>query len=115
VYPTPSQEQIRTLHHSCHGRAQLREAESVAQELLGGSTELNTTIAVNHSLGKLFQLTAANRIPQRNAALLAYIGQLLLQSIGSVKQEFMCGHIVEAWNGQVQHALQVLNDSADIG
>jgi hypothetical protein len=89
---------------------QIREAESVAQELLGNSTELNTTLAVNHTLGKLFELTAANRIPQRNAALLAYIGQLLLTSISSVKEEIIRGENDEAWENQIRNALEVLRN-----
>lgn len=89
---------------------QLREAESVSRELLGGSTDLNTALAVNHTLGKLFELTAANRIPQRNAALLAYIGQLLLTSIDSVKDEIIRAENDEAWENEIRNTLELLRN-----
>lgn len=93
--------------HATEAR-QLREAESIAQELFGNTTELNTTVAINHTLGKLFELTAANRIPQRRAALLAYIGQLLLHSIGSVKEEIIRGEGGDSWEAQIRNALEIL-------
>ena len=87
---------------------QLREAESVARELLGDTTELNTATSLNHVLGKLFALIAANRIPERNAAVLAYIGQLLLYSIDNVRDEIRKGEGDEAWEGAVRNALEAL-------
>jgi hypothetical protein len=72
-------------------------------------TELNTTTAVNHALGKLFSLVAENRIPARNAAVLAYIGQLLLNSIAEVRGEVYAvdGRVAEM--ELVKTALDILN------
>src|SRR5205807_8200777 len=63
------------------------DAETLAAELLGSFKDFKTTTAVNHALGKLFALLAKNLIPVRNAAVLAYIGQLLLHSLSGVKNE----------------------------
>jgi hypothetical protein len=97
--------------HATEAR-QLREAESIAQELVGSSIDFTTTIAVNHTLGKLFKLTAANRIPQRHAALLAYIGQLLLNSTDNVKDEIQRVAGEKGWEGTVRQAIEVLNATA---
>jgi len=68
------------------------DPKRVAAELLGPFQDLRTGNAVNHALASLFLLVAQNRIPPRNAAILAYIGQLLLQSLGRVHTE-----ISDAW------------------
>ena len=82
------------------------DAERVAAELLGSFENFKTTTAVNHVLGKLFALLAKNRIPVRNAAVLAYIGQLLLHSLPAVKNEIMRGYGPEAWQQIIRRALQ---------
>lgn len=87
---------------------QLREAEEVARELLGATPDLNTTVAVNHVLAKLFKLIAANRIPPRNAALLAYVDQLLLSSLDNVRYEMKRVEGDEFWDGTVSRALELL-------
>lgn len=85
------------------------DPKRVAAELLGPFQDLRTGNAVNHALGSLFLLVAQNRIPPRNAAILAYIGQLLLQSLGRVHTE-----ISDAWGyKRWDHALrQVLWDAS---
>ncbi len=85
---------------------QLRDAERVANELLGSFDDFKTATAVNHALGKLFALLAKNRIPTRNAAVLAYISQLLLQSLPSVKKEVLLGRGSDAWEQAVCRALR---------
>jgi len=66
---------------------QLVELDSIGEELGSLSGEFTTVSDVNHVIGKLFKLVAANRIPARNAHLLAYLAQLLLQSQKEVKHE----------------------------
>ncbi len=83
--------------HFQRQQQQLRDAQAVAAELLGAHEEFKTATAVNHALGKLFALAAKNRIPVRNAAVLAYIGQLLLNSLASVQREITSGGGFDDW------------------
>ena len=82
------------------------DAETLAAELLGSFKDFKTTTAVNHALGKLFALLAKNLIPARNAAVLAYIGQLLLHSLSGVKNETMRSRGPDAWLQIIRRALQ---------
>jgi hypothetical protein len=66
---------------------QIRDGEAVAEYLFERTPELKTAAAINHVLGKLFELIAINYIPVRRGALLAYIGSLLLNSVGPAKGE----------------------------
>lgn len=94
-----------------HQEQQYINADRVAEELLAGVEDFQTTLAVNEALGRLFQLTAQNRIPVRNAAVLAYIGQLLLQSVGDVRHEITC---VKGEPGKMEimrAAINILNES----
>lgn len=42
-------------------------------------------------MGKLFALVAKNQIPTRTAAILAYIGQVLLSSLALMREETLRG------------------------
>lgn len=69
-------------------RQALLDADSdVSADLLGTVEDFRTAAAVNHTLGKLLLLLARNRISPRRGAVLAYTCQLLLQSLGGVKEE----------------------------
>jgi hypothetical protein len=81
---------------------QLLDAGRVAAELASLSGEFKTANDVNHALGKLFAVVAANRMPARSAAVLAYIGQLLLQSLPRVKSEYERGNGMAAWDQLVR-------------
>jgi hypothetical protein len=70
-----------------HGGQQLLEPDRIGSELASLSGEFTTATDINHVVGKLFKLVAANRIPRRNAELLAYLAQLLLFSQKDVKHE----------------------------
>ncbi len=59
----------------------------ISSALLGPIEDFRTAASINHALGKLFILLAGNRIAPRQAAVLAYICQLLLQSLSEVKNE----------------------------
>jgi hypothetical protein len=56
-----------------------------------------TATDVNHILGKLYTVVAQNRVSSRNAATLAYIGQLLLTSVGGIKSEFKFSYKFDQW------------------
>lgn len=84
---------------------QLLESDRVGADLATLSGEFKTGSDVNHALGKLFAVLAQNRIPARNAAVLAYIGQLLLQSLSTVKHEIQSKQGHSAWEQTVSRAL----------
>ncbi len=65
---------------------------NLANELLGPVEHFQTSASINHALGRLVILQARNRIPPRNAAVLAYTFQLLLQSLPETKSE-----VRDAW------------------
>jgi hypothetical protein len=64
-----------------------------AKELLGPLDDFHTAAGINHALGRLFVLLAANRLPARNAGTLAYVCQLMLQSLPGVKDE--CSDVLD--------------------
>jgi hypothetical protein len=66
---------------------QLIDADQLGQELATFTGEFRTSTDLNRALGNLFKAVAHNRIPPRNAAVLAYIGQLLQQNISDVQYE----------------------------
>lgn len=74
-----------------HLEAQQRRLRSEparhAQDLLDGVTDLRSATAVNHVLGNLTTLLIDNRIDYRKAAVLAYLCQLLLQTVSMAKRE----------------------------
>ena len=57
------------------------EAAAIASELFGPESNFADATVVNQVLGKLFTLVAQGRIPVSTAALLAQIGQLLIQGL----------------------------------
>jgi hypothetical protein len=72
-----------------HDEMQLLESQRVGAELSASLTgQFMTATDINFVLGKLFTAIAQNRIPPRNAAILAYLGQLMLHSLHHVKKEY---------------------------
>jgi hypothetical protein len=53
----------------------------VTQQILGPVKEFHSAFSINHALRNLFIATAQNRIPPKTAATLAYISQLILQTV----------------------------------
>jgi len=80
-------------HHSAfcllHAREeeQLLNSEEVGRELATLTGGFKTASDVNHVLGKLFTLRAQNRIGRRDAVVLTYMVQLLLQTLPTVRRE----------------------------
>jgi hypothetical protein len=91
--------------YHARGEQQLLAADQAARQLVSLSGEFKTASDINHVLGKLFSLVAKNRIPHRDAVALAYIAQLLLQSLPDVRAEIK--HVLgyRAWDATVQDAL----------
>jgi len=89
-----------------HWQRQNGDAQAVSAELLGPFAELTTATAVNHALAKLFSLVAQGRIPSRDAAVLAYISQLLLNSLGAVRHEAQLARGHDEWHGLLRRTLR---------
>ncbi len=70
-----------------------------------------TATDINFVLGKLFTALAQNRIPPRNAATLAYIGQLLLHSLHDVKTEYKFRYEFDTWEKMLNRAIPLSNSS----
>ena len=88
--------------HLClfHARAELQQLEAdrlgteLAQTLTG---DFLSATDINHALGRLYTAIAQGRITARTGATLAYIGQLLLQSVKGVKSEFQFSYKFDQW------------------
>jgi len=87
---------------------QLLESQRLGHEI---SASLNgdflTATDINHVLGKLFTAVAQDRVPLRKAAVLTYMGQVMLSSLPHVKQEFPFSYKFDHWN-------KVLNNAAPL-
>lgn len=62
-------------------------SDATAAQILGPMNEFRCALSVNRALGKIFSLVAENRLPARNAAVLTYTCQLILQTLSTVKHE----------------------------
>jgi hypothetical protein len=91
---------------------QLLEAERLGAELSASLTgNFLTATDINFVLGKLFTALAQNRIAPRNAATLAYIGQLLLHSLRNVKEEYKFHYKFDSWEKMLNQAIPLSNSS----
>jgi hypothetical protein len=72
-----------------HQRAllQLESAAEIGAELLALGADFQNPIRINFVLGKLFAHVATGRMHRRDASTLAYIAQLLLQTIDEERYE----------------------------
>jgi hypothetical protein len=105
------------LVHAQH-EEQILNAETVAAELIGPITKFQTALEVNRTLGNLFTLVAQKRISRQDGALLGFISQMLLNSIGStVKSELQQAEGSKTppyWETNVRRALARLVDARAI-
>jgi hypothetical protein len=70
-----------------HAQRQNQRASEAAQELLAAGTDFGDAAAVNRFLGALVRQVTMKRIPRRDAITLAYLCQLLLNSLGAIDRE----------------------------
>ena len=82
--------------------------ETAAAELLSSIENFQSAIAINQALGRLFALLASNRIAPRHAAILAYIGQLLLNTLPTMKDELISADRRHDWYHMLHRALKNL-------
>ena len=66
---------------------QTTDPETLAAELLGDIEDFTTADSVNFFLGNLVKQLARKRIARRDAIALAYLGQLLLNSLPTLWKE----------------------------
>ena len=89
-----------------HDEMQLLESQPIGAELSASLTgQFMTATDINFVLGKLFTATAQNRIPPRTAAILAYLGQLMLHSLHHVKKEYPFTYKYESWNNMLNNSI----------
>jgi hypothetical protein len=68
-----------------------KESADYADILFRDSQDFQTAQGINHSLRHLYWLTAQNRISSRRAAVLAYIGSLLLRTLPQIDTDNAAG------------------------
>ncbi len=90
-----------------NSRQEYANAKRISKQLLGSLDQFKTANSINQALGKLFALVAKDRIPTRHANLLAYISQLLLQSLPSVAGEVRIGLGHEVWADFLKRTAEV--------
>jgi hypothetical protein len=84
----PDHPQLCAFHARAEAKAhQAEDRQLAASELLAGADSFSTPTAVNLFLGNLLKQMAAGRIPRRQATAMAYISQLLLNSISVMQRE----------------------------
>jgi hypothetical protein len=82
----PSHNSLCT-HHLRQASAAQPDTETLAAELLGSLDDFCTAESVNQLLGNLVKQLARKRIERRDAIAIAYICQLLLNSLSPLKKE----------------------------
>lgn len=119
-FPFADGRQCRMFRHKSHlslclfharEEQQLLELDRIGDELSSLSGKFTTATDINHVIGKLFKLVAANRIPTRQAELLAYLAQLLLFSQKDVKHEQKIAHGYLGW----EHIIREIYVRAGLG
>ena len=73
--------------HHAKEELQRREAEKLKAELAGLSGTVNSATQICEVLGKVFNALAEGRISARTANTLGYLGQLMLQSMPTIRRE----------------------------
>jgi len=114
AFETSDGRRCRMLRHRDHpslcifharDEMQLLESSRLGSELSASiSGNFLTATDVNFVLGKLFKALAQKRISHRDAATLAYIGQLMLHSLQHVKQEYQFEYKFEQWKRMLWEA-----------
>jgi hypothetical protein len=95
-----------------HARAerQIMESDRLGSELASSLTGgFMTATDINFVLGKLFKAIAQNRIQPRNAANLAFVGKLLLQSLDKLEDEYPFEYNFDAWKAMERKAIRLSN------
>ena len=72
-----------------HASLRLQQVDSgdLSEELVCGIKEFDSAVDINHVLGELYKLLAANKISPRRGAVMAYTCSLLLRTLPAVDEE----------------------------
>jgi len=93
-----------------HAEHQLLESHRLGAEMAATFTgDFLTAADINHVMGKVFTALAQNRIPQRTAATLAYLGQVMLLSLPMAKNETKFVYSFETWKDLIDHGVRLSN------
>lgn len=92
---------------------QLLSVNGAGADLVSLSGTFRTTTDVNHVLGSLFSLLANNRISPRQASALAYILQLLLQTLPSVECEIKTVAGYDEWRAALESSFSNADDDPE--
>ena len=87
---------------------QLLESHNLGAEIATSYTgDYLTAADINHVLSKVFTALAQNRIPQRTAATLAYLGQVMLLTLPLAKKETTFVYSYETWKDMIENATRL--------
>jgi len=87
---------------------QLLESQKLGSEIAATPTgDFLTATDINYALGKVFTAVAQNRIPVRTAHTLAYLGQIMLFSLPSLKKEFTFSYKFAQWDNMLNKAVRL--------
>jgi hypothetical protein len=95
-----------------HAQAEraIRDADLRRSKFLTRYGTFQTSTDVNQALGRVFNLLAQSRIQARDAVALAYISQLLLQTLDGVKYEAELSLGCEGYENMVRDVVDPLPD-----
>lgn len=74
-------------------------------ELAPPSGEFKTATDIHHVLGRIFSLVARDKIVRRDAALLTWVAQLMLQSLPRVNDEMKRAFGYDVWAQSLKKAI----------
>jgi hypothetical protein len=107
---------LRQINHptlcAFHARdeQQLLESHNLGAQIATSYTgDFLTAADINHVMGKVFTALAQNRIPQRTAATLAYLGQVMLLSLPMAKNETKFVYSYETWIDFINNGIRLSN------
>jgi hypothetical protein len=81
----------RNLYCTFHAKRDLHafNAKSVSEEILGQSPDFHSAAGIQSLLRKLFTASMEDRIPVRNAKILAYIATLMLRTLKPLHEDLI--------------------------
>jgi hypothetical protein len=113
-YTFSDNRRCRMLRHTNHptlcpfharDEQQLLESHNLGAQIATSYTgDYLTAADINHVLSKVFTALAQNRIPQRTAATLAYLGQIMLHTLPLTKKEHPFTYSYEGWIKMIDNA-----------
>lgn len=100
-----------------HAKAPLPDPDTVARELLRGVPGFSDAASVNRFLGNLLRQLARRRISRRDAIALAYVSQLLINTLNPLRKDredkldAESGRILAQYMAQIRQAREAQKNS----